>query len=41
MAGLLMGPSVLGLVLPGVAGWLVPDELLHAKLLSAGFTGWV
>ncbi len=34
-AGLLMGPSVLGLVLPGVAGWLVPDELLHAKLLSA------
>lgn len=33
--GLLMGPSVLGLVLPGVAGWLVPDEFLHAKLLSA------
>ena len=33
--GLLLGPSVLGLLLPGVAGWLLPDDILNAKLLSA------
>ena len=33
--GFLLGPSVLGLVFPDVAGWLVPDGLLNAKLLSA------
>ena len=33
--GFLLGPSVLGLVLPNVAGWLVPDGMLNAKLLSS------
>ncbi|MGI9292862.1 MAG: cation:proton antiporter [Pseudomonadales bacterium] len=33
--GLLIGPSVLGSVMPGLAGWLVPDDFLNAKLLSA------
>jgi len=33
--GLLLGPSVLGFMLPGVTGWLVPEDLLNGKLLSA------
>jgi len=33
--GLLMGPSVLGFVLPGASEWLMPDALLNSKLLSA------
>jgi uncharacterized protein (TIGR04206 family) len=33
--GFLLGPSVLGLLLPDVAGWLVPDGSLNAKLLSS------
>ncbi len=33
--GLLIGPSVLGLLLPDVTSWLVPDDPLNGKLLSA------
>ncbi len=33
--GFLLGPSVLGLMMPEVADWLVPDDLLNAKLLSS------
>ena len=33
--GLLIGPSALGFFMPGVTEWLVPDELLNGKLLSA------
>ncbi|MBT5048190.1 MAG: cation:proton antiporter [Rhodospirillaceae bacterium] len=33
--GLLVGPSVLGLLAPGATAWLVPDQLLNGKLLSA------
>ena len=28
-------PSALGFFMPGVTEWLVPDELLNGKLLSA------
>jgi len=33
--GLLIGPSVLGYMAPGIAEWLVPAALLNGKLLSA------
>ena len=33
--GLLVGPSVLGLLAPDAMSWLVPDQLLNGKLLSA------
>jgi len=33
--GLLLGPSVLGLLAPDVAAWLVPDARQDGKLLSA------
>ena len=33
--GLLLGPSVLGIVLPGVSEWLVPNDPLNGKLLNA------
>ena len=33
--GLLIGPSVLGLLVPQATGWLVPDYPLNSKLLSA------
>ncbi|MDJ0948187.1 MAG: cation:proton antiporter [Alphaproteobacteria bacterium] len=33
--GLLLGPSALGLLMPDVMAWLLPDDILNAKLLSA------
>lgn len=35
--GLVLGPSVLGLLMPNVMAWLVADGVVNAKLLSAAY----
>lgn len=38
-AGVLLGPSVLGALAPGVWGWLFPDDAVHAGLMNG--IGWL
>ena len=35
VAGILLGPTLLGLLLPGLSGWLLPKQADQAHLLSA------